>query len=243
MLNNLKIEDFKLLFNCNYCTHLLEKPVALPCGITICECHLDKAFLNDCKFCGKCHHQIDYQVNEKLNRMLELKVNEIKLSPSFNECKRVIEHAKLSAVEITSVAKDPDNYIYEYFEKIKHKVDLNREELKLKIDNYSDEVIAGVNGYQADCIQLAKGMDLLSVDIEQHQIELGSLIDRFDSFEISDSKYDDILGKVNVLRWKLEDVLNDLRYKLTDYKDYKFVNGNRSMDKILGSLVTYSMKV
>jgi hypothetical protein len=37
--------------------------------------------------------------------------------------------------------KEPENYIFEYFEDLKRQVDLRREELKLKLDNCSDEII------------------------------------------------------------------------------------------------------
>ena len=42
-------------------------------------------------------------------------------------------------------------YFNEYFEELKRQVDLRREELKLKLDNYSDEIIQSIESTKDNC--------------------------------------------------------------------------------------------
>ena len=243
MPKKFKIDDFKSLFCCELCNKLTVQPVTLPCGVSICESHIKEISLDDCKFCCIEHKKSDLQVNKAFSRMLELKVNEIKLDPKYDNYKKEIDSARSIMNEIENITKSPDSYIYEYFEKIKQNVDLTREALKQRIDAHSDAKIAEITQYQTDYIKLAKEMDFLSFNIREHQTELDTLIESFDSFEFVDAKYDVMLSKVNILQPKLKDLLVDLKHKLLDYNDYKFVTGNRPLDKIFGSLANYSMKV
>ena len=62
----------------------------------------------------------------------------------FEECRNEIENAKKNVVEIGLLEKNAENYVYDYFEDIKRQVDIRREDLKFKIDTYSDQIIKSV---------------------------------------------------------------------------------------------------
>jgi hypothetical protein len=86
-----------------------------------------------CTFC-KNHHVIPnggFQVNELVKQMLGMELNKLKLSPKFEACKQIIDETLNTVKKIESVQKDPQNYVYEYFEEIKRQVDLRREDLKV----------------------------------------------------------------------------------------------------------------
>ena len=239
MSNNLKLEKFEALFNCQFCLKLLVKPITLPCGVSICKSHLDELINDVCKFCKQKHAEGPYQVNQKLNEMLELRVNSIKLSPKFVACKESINKAQQFVDKIDLVSKDSENFIYEYFEGIKRKVDVRREELKLKIDNHSNEIISKIDHTRQDCIKMAKEINKITKDIENYKTDLNKLTQRFDSFEFNDEKYDDILSRVNTLQPKFEDILEEYKYSLLDNKDYEFQVENMSMEDVFGSFISY----
>ena len=67
---------------------------------------------------------------------------------------------------------------------------------------------------------------------------LEGLIERFDSFEFSDEKYEDIIWQVNGLSRKLEDLHDDYKYSILGDRDYELRIGNMSMDKVFGSVVS-----
>ena len=56
-------------------------------------------------------------------------------------CKKSIKEAEVNLDKIDQLTKDSENFTYEYFEEIKRQVDHRKEILKVKIDEYSDDII------------------------------------------------------------------------------------------------------
>ena len=242
-LNNLRLEEFKALFKCQVCSNLLVKPVNLPCGESICESHKEDFLKNKCQFGDHFHrNENEYQVNEKLKKMVELQANEIKLSPKFDDCKKNIDKAEESMKKIDLVINDPDNFINKYFENIKGKVETQRVEMKKKIDEHADSILDKVNQTQNDCYKLSKEIQKFSIDIAQYKKELNTLIQRFDSFVFIDKNYDNIFLKLNKLKPKLENILEDCKYSLIGGKDYEFRVHTINIEKVLGKFVSHQRK-
>ena len=139
-----KIDQITNIFDCDECNSVLVDPVTVSCGNNVCKKHLD-AILEDvdketntfkCKCCYNEHSipKEGFSINKRIKKALEIELNNLQLTPIYYECKKSIEDAKESEAEIESVARDPENYLYEYFENIKRDVELRREELKEKID-------------------------------------------------------------------------------------------------------------
>jgi hypothetical protein len=89
-----------------------------------------------CKLCDDEHYipKKGFAINKTIQNALDIKLNTLKLNPVYEECKSEINDAKISIQKIEILEKDPDNYIFEYFEEFKRQVDIRREELKLKLD-------------------------------------------------------------------------------------------------------------
>ena len=68
----------------------------------------------------------------------------MKLNSVYEECKKKINEAKYQIQKIEILEKDPENYVFEYFEELKRQVDLRREELKLRLDECSDQIIESI---------------------------------------------------------------------------------------------------
>lgn len=109
-------------------------PVTVACGFNVCKQHLDELLENASnkqnKFkCASCHkeHLIPEDglvINKQIQNALEIQFTTLKLSPVFDNCKKTMEETSASATKIESICKEPENYIYEYFEGIKRQVDL-----------------------------------------------------------------------------------------------------------------------
>jgi hypothetical protein len=107
------------------------------------------------------------------------------LNPVYEECKKEIDDAKNNIEEIDTLEKDPENFILKYFEELKRQVVQRRENLKMKLENCSDEIILSIGSAKESCIKLSKESKRLSTEIEKSKQELTHLIDRFDNFEIN----------------------------------------------------------
>jgi len=153
---------------------------------------------------------------------LKIKFNTLKLNQVYEECKVKITDVKNNIQNIENLQKDPENYIFEYYEELKRQVDLRREELKLKLDNCSDEIIQSIESTKENCIKLSKESKRLSTEIEESKEDLTKLIDRFDTFEIDNEKFETIRQSLTVLNGDLTRKLGEYKVSIIGGKEYTF---------------------
>ena len=141
---------------CHLCSKILKEPVNLPCHCTICHGHLTDGSVKDgiikCESCNEMFavKDIELVVNKYAKLILDAEVH---LSPEEKAMKREIEKLcnefqllydqlqhEQAAFEVSS---------YNHFAEIKHQIDLQREELKDKIDKISLAMITRVEQYEA----------------------------------------------------------------------------------------------
>jgi hypothetical protein len=84
------------------------------------------------------------------------------LNPVFEKCTKEIYDAKNNIEKIENFEKDPEYFIFEYFEELNREVDLRREISKLKLDECSDEIIQSIECTKENCINLNKESKRLS---------------------------------------------------------------------------------
>ncbi len=130
---------------------------------------------------------------------MDIQFNTLKLNPVYEECKKKIDDAKNNTEEIETLEKNAENFILKYFEDSKRQVDQRRENLKMKLDNCSDEIILYIGSAKDSCIKFSKESKRLSTEIEHSKQELTHLIDMFDNFEISDKKFKEIKQNLSIL--------------------------------------------
>ena len=240
-----KIDQVKNLFNCEQCSQLLVDPVTLPCGSSVCKSHLDELIEKttketnkfECELCKEKHYipENGFAINKRFQSALDIKLNTLKLNPVYNECKKEINLAENSIEKIENLLKDPEHFIFEYFEELKRQVDLRRENLKLKLDNCSDEIIKSIEITKENCIKLSKESKRLSTEIEKSKVELTKLIDGFDTFEISDKKFEEIKKSLIVLNRGLTRTLGENKDSITRGKEYTFEFQEIDIKKLFGS--------
>ena len=171
-----KIDQVKNLFDCEQCNQLLVDPITLPCGYSVCKRHLDELLVNapkemnkfECELCEKKHFfpEDGFAINRRIQNGLDIKLNSLKLNSVYEECKKKINEAKYQIQKIEILEKDPENYVFEYFEELKRQVDLRREELKLRLDECSDQIIESIESTKENYIKLSKESKRLSTKIE-----------------------------------------------------------------------------
>ena len=241
MSSEYKIEQLKSLCFCKYCSKLLYNQITLPCNVTICQDHLKDLTNSECQFCNKIHPKDDYKINEISKKILELGVDSIKMSPLFDECKKVFSEAEEKVDEINIFQKGSENFVYEYFEDIKRDVDLRRENLKAVIDNYSDELIEKINKIQKECMDLTKETTDVWKRIEKSKIDLNDLKSKFDSFDFTEDKYNNVLKEINILIPKFENKLEEYKSTILQNKYYSFVFEDIDPETYFGSLKTLDL--
>ena len=134
------------------CKLILENPVNLPCGNSICKHHFEQISKSgekyDCFFCQELHEipKNGFGVNKILALLIQ------KYLESDPMRKKIIESYQNLLESIKSYDTIvPDSYFYEYFEEIRIKVDLHREELIKEINDRSDEIIKLLKDKEQAC--------------------------------------------------------------------------------------------
>jgi len=239
-----KVDKVKASFDCDLCNKLLVDPIVLPCGNCICKPHLNELLNNiskenntfKCCICQDEHHipKNGFMIHQKLLNLLNLELNALKLSPVFEECKEEIEDARDNMVKVETLEKNAINYIYEYFEDIKRQVDIRREDLKFKIDTYSDEIIKSVETNQMNLIKLSKEVNKITTNIEKTKDEVNKLIAQFDTLEFNDKKFEDIKTNVAVVNKELHWILAEYQDSLIGKKKYTFGFKESKIEDIFG---------
>lgn len=249
-MSKLKIDDFKSTFDCKLCSKLLEKPVTLPCGVTICQKHIEVKKENKwlCLICNRVHAEPDngFQINEFISKLLEMGINQIKLSPTHEFCKNTLEDLDEHMKILEIFASDPDNYVYSYFEELKRKVDLRRENLKQEIDEYSAAKIKEINQLQSQCHLISNKFGDFEEAMEEAEAKRKDLVDSFDSFEFNDIKYDKIIDMAGDLKSDIDIKLHEYKNSLLGNRDYHFKSSKLCIEDIFGSInisSTYSFEV
>ena len=73
---------------------------------------------------------------------MDLQVNQIDLSeihPKYKECNNMLKGIEDNFKETDLIGKDPESFIFNYFEKIINQVDTQREKLIEEINLYSEK--------------------------------------------------------------------------------------------------------
>ena len=197
-----QIEAFKDTFKCNLCNGLLERPIILPCGETICEKDLNTFFNNEevfqCTHCANEHHKPmqGFPLNKNFQKLLDLQVNQIDLSknyPKYEECNNMLKQIQENIKETDSIAKDPESFVFDYFEKIINQVDTQREKLIEKINLYSEITIERIKRARDDCILEGGKKDLISADYENMKESVNKMNQELNSFDINDKKIENLI--------------------------------------------------
>jgi len=219
----------------------------MPCGYFICEAHLNEVLLNISKekntfICGICQEEHLIQkngfiINKRLQKLSKFKLNALKSIPVFDECSKEIENAKEKMAKVELLEQNAENYIYKYFEDIKRQIDIRREDLKFKIDNYSDEIIKSVELNQMNSIKLSKEVNQMTTDIEKSKNELNKLITQFDTLEINDKKFGDIKSSAAVVNQEFHKILAEYQENLIGNKKSRFEFKESPIEDIFGRVI------
>ena len=144
-------------FSCNYCHDILNEPVILPCGETTCKKHVEEMKNCEklkCHFCNEEHSvpEKGFPKDIRMIKLIENKFFQMDLgethSKAVNSCKELKELIN----NMKHLAKAPENFIDQYFDKIINEIDLIREENKLKIDQWHDRCLDQVKLYKNECL-------------------------------------------------------------------------------------------
>jgi hypothetical protein len=232
-----KSEAISKFFYCKFCDKILENPIILPCQETICE--KDTYENLNCKFCFNEHIKPEngFPEDKTMKMLIDLQINKIdfgKIFPRYDICKEKLHLLNSEIKQLESLETSPNDYIYDYFEKIINQVDLKREELKETIDSYSDQLIKEIKTAQLECENIENKTKQITEDLKVIKATLNELNQNFDSINLNQEIIDETLNGTHDLKEIILEKFNEFKTKLLDKKTYIFNPENIKIEEIFG---------
>ena len=117
--------------------------------------------------------------------------------------------------DVETLDKNAETYKYGYFEDIKRKVDLRREDLIERIHTYSDEIIKSIENTQSECFKMSKEVNQVTAEVEKSKKNLNEMANRFNLFDMKQKR-------VVIINESYSKFLEEYKESLFGYNKYSF---------------------
>jgi len=227
--------SWKTSLTCSHCSKILKNPVELPCEDCICQEHLtEKTLLNANKIkCLKCSQEFEIKANvfKPVKLVKQLLDEHVYLSDAEKNLKLklddTIREFFLIYDELTVNKNRVEMECLNHFQELRRQIDLQREELKVRIDDVALAMIAETNKYEAAYLErLSKNLHvaLNSFDAKSLEDELKKSEEAFrDPFLLQESIQEMQCERIEAIE-KVQSILcdmNQVREHLKEQNEFK----------------------
>jgi hypothetical protein len=137
-----------------YCMNELNDPVMLPCGETVCSEHEDDFKKSKCNFCSKRHNMNKsdhYPQNKIIQSLLDAKITSLDMGEIHSNAVLMLQKLK-NKIKIHEVTLNkPRVTIYDYFDRLRSSVDLEKKQLVKKINDCSEKLLLEIGLLEKQC--------------------------------------------------------------------------------------------
>lgn len=193
------MEIIQSSIKCQICHKVFESPVMLPCGESICLKHVqdqeDRVF---CINCSSLHEKPanGFIKNKPLEKLIAFQIEKLNFGESYTNAVKSCQVFKKTIESFRTELNDPSAYINKFVSDLKNRVDLKRDEMKLKIDNESQMLIEDLDLFEKACIQdLPKKDNLVVKSREKNDINsklVDYWLDSLTRIEINEKEWNTI---------------------------------------------------
>lgn len=165
------------LIKCSICKEILEEPVVLPCGHTVCKKHVkedDSSIIIKCLECETVHEKAEnrgFPKNIVVEKLLRKSFDKLDLGTEHNDAVKAFREIKQLIDKIKRLREDPEFELDSVISKLKNEIDVRREEAKQSIDNEALRLIKKLDDYERECKVSLKSQDLKQLNDAQNMID------------------------------------------------------------------------
>ena len=205
-LDRERSEAYRRQIVCRTCTRIYLDPIDLPCSNTICKSHFEDFNKSKCSFCLQ-HHKMSLEIfiksNQSLSEILQMNLHLSEKEKQIKiEIEKLLETNKSLTEELKLNEAQSDALCYDHFAKIENSIDLQREELKKKIDELSFDLIE----------QVKQSKSKFEDDLKSNALKPVLNMDEIYDIE---SDFDQEMRKVEFPLENLKNIENSLKANLT----------------------------
>ena len=211
---------------CNFCNKIYNEPVFLHCcGNNLCQkdintiiTSIDTSKKAACPFCNTEFENKTFIINRLLKSQIDKReLHNLKLDPQFEN---TLNNLKDKMNYLEKAEKDPDSIICESISELKRQVDLDREQLKEKIDKQANEIIKKLESFEIE-FKIESKTRVKSVFDDDFKKSLSNQLQEYEKTLNSIAKTNE---ERENKRLDIEETLKILELKQTQFKTKLFSN-------------------
>jgi Skp family chaperone for outer membrane proteins len=217
---------------CKTCEEILNKPVFLPCGHSICQVHVDEAKTSNSDIkCCRCmeSHSIPekgFSLNKDLEALIENRIDSLDLGEDYNYTHNQSLAFANFVERFESYTNKPEMRIHNYISGEKNEIDLIREKLKKEIDQKCLLMIEKLEEFEKECMANLDSVrsrfdDKLDEKLNKWKIKSEQFTNDLRSFESSKRKK---------VKEEVDLHLKEIRSELYDFDESLFLNRFNEID-------------
>ena len=187
--------------------------------------------------CNQENKHFKIKVNNLIQSLLEVELHEFKINPKYE---KTLNNLKIEIEKMALLLKDPEHFIFEEFSELKRQVDLDRDSLKMEIDELADDIIKKLESYEKSFKENYKknvDFDYFNGLVESSRKQLTEYEKCLSLFSVENEKREEEFKESEQLIQTLQPSLNIIKNKL--YSDfciiYKPMENN--MEDVFGKLI------
>lgn len=171
-------------FKCLVCHFVLQSPIVLPCGNSICQRHVTKHVhkIFQCRLCSQGHHVTEqgFPPNNTINNLIETNFGEYKCA--YNSCKSL----KTTIEQLRALKNNPMAHINTTIEQLKQQVRARRSELINEVIQKSEQTISELDLYETRCEKalnrVGSTLKCVEMKLERKGMKLERLVEALNTF-------------------------------------------------------------
>lgn len=227
---------------CCDCEKVLEKPILMPCGQSVCLRHVENVPNNiyGCKSCGQEHKtNPEYLfINKGLENLIKANLDKIPFSYEYTKAFDYCQQLNDLIMEFELLKKDSSNFVNQIIGKLKNQTELIREEYKLIIDTNANKLIDELNEYERECnsklerSEFQSVVDKIESDISSIKQDLGEWDKELNDFVSTEEQFETIKEKSREHLFNVDKQTFNFKRQLLTQKLEKFYDSIETFSKI-----------
>jgi hypothetical protein len=210
---------------CKFCEEILEQPILLPCGETICAKHESLFKIKEtarCELCDKDHYLNEadhFPTNKVVEGFLEAEITKLNFGDDYKQASGLLAELNNTKTEYDKIRGDPEDLIHEKFQAMRSKVDIIREQIIQKVNVCSVRIISDINSYENECrvnlvnldskLESKKAFDLSGI-----KADLSDWETKMNKLHYDESLCKEVIGKSTACLKSLQNILNQLKNEI-----------------------------
>jgi hypothetical protein len=212
------MEEIEDSIKCSECNRVLETPILLPCGDSICQKHIINADHKE-YCCRLCHTIIRTQervfpINKALAKIINTRIQKIKLTSEYEYAYSSCKKLKRVVDDFNLLRQKPYHFIDQVIEPLVAETNVIREDFKRKIDAKADELVDKVRVYSNECKSKVNSLEI----IKEMEGDVDAKVREMDAWRTALGYFDQSQEFLREIGVKGEACANELQARIQPFK-------------------------